>query len=343
MAGLALAWCAPADAADPPRRVASFNVCADQLVVALADPDQIVGLSPYAPDPAISVVADKARRIRCSAGQAEAMVPLNPDLVLVGPWDRPLTQRMLRVLGFRVVGGRRSSTIWPPAIAQIREVATLLGHPERGEALIAEIEAAQRRLAAAPRPKSSSALLVGNSGYTVGPDSLAGALLREAGLTPPPGAPAGYGGYVPLEKLIMLRPDFLVMSSADRDAGRAGRALSHASGVARALPARAADRAASPLHAVRGPEPGRGVRLSHGCADAAGGAANSYAACAAHSAIIAAERVEPVGERGRTRLQDQRRFDLAQPARAHRRDGVEAVARRRPSPARISCRTRSRR
>ena len=98
-------------------------------------------------------------------------------------------------------------------IAQIREIAKLLGHPERGEALIAEIEAARRRLAAAPRPKSSSAMLVGNSGYTVGPESLAGALLREAGLAAPPGAPAGYGGYVPLEKLIMLRPDFLVMTN----------------------------------------------------------------------------------------------------------------------------------
>ena len=74
-------------------------------------------------------------------------------------------------------------------------------------------KAARRRLAAAPRPAASSALLIGNAGYTVGPDSLAGALLREAGLAPPPGAPAGYGGYVPLEKLIMLRPDFLVMAS----------------------------------------------------------------------------------------------------------------------------------
>ena len=32
--------------ADMPRRIASFNVCADQLAVALADPSQIVGLSP---------------------------------------------------------------------------------------------------------------------------------------------------------------------------------------------------------------------------------------------------------------------------------------------------------
>jgi iron complex transport system substrate-binding protein len=211
LAGFALA-CSMAGATDAPKRIASFNVCADQLVVALADPDQIVGLSPYASDPAISVIADKARQHPKLALQAEAMVPLKPDLVLVGTWDRPLTQRMLRSLGFRVVGVDVVSDI-AAGIAQIREMARLLGHAERGEALIAEIEAARRRLASAPRPKTSSALLIGNSGYTVGPNSLAGALLREAGLTPPPGAPAGYGGYVPLEKLIMLRPDFLVMAS----------------------------------------------------------------------------------------------------------------------------------
>ena len=212
VAGLALVCCAPAGAADPPRRVASFNVCADQLVVALADPDQIVALSPNARDPAISVIADKALPYPLLGRTAETMVPLKPDLVLVGPWDRPLTQRMLHVLGFRIVGVALVNDL-TTGIAQIRAVAKLLGHPERGEALIGEIEAARRRLAAAPRPKSSSALLIGNSGYTVGPDSLAGALLREAGLAPPAGAPAGYGGYVPLEKLIMLRPDFLVMAS----------------------------------------------------------------------------------------------------------------------------------
>ena len=212
LAGLALGWLTPAGAADPPRRIASFNVCADQLVVALADPDQIVALSPNARDPAISVVVDKAANYPLLGRTAEAMVPLKPDLVLVGPWDRPLTQRLLHVLGFRIVNVPLVNDL-ATGIAQIREIAKLLGHPERGEALIAEIEAARRRLAAAPRPKSLSALLVGNSGYTVGPDSLAGALLREAGLAPPPGAPAGYGGYVPLEKLIMLRPDFLVMTS----------------------------------------------------------------------------------------------------------------------------------
>jgi iron complex transport system substrate-binding protein len=211
LAGLALA-CSAAVADEPPRRIASFNVCADQLVIALADPDQIVALSPNARDPAISVVTEKAANYPLLGRTAEAMVPLKPDLVLVGPWDRPLTQRLLHVLGFRIVGVPLVNDL-ATGIAQIRDIAKLVGHPERGEALIAEIEAARKRLAAAPRPKSSSAMLVGNSGYTVGPESLAGALLREAGLAAPAGAPAGYGGYVPLEKLIMLRPDFLVMTS----------------------------------------------------------------------------------------------------------------------------------
>ena len=213
--------------AQAPRRIASFNVCADQLVVALADPGQIVGLSPYAGDPAISTIADKARDFPRLPLQAEALVPLDPDLVLVGTWDRPLTQRLLRTLGMRVVGVDVVSDL-DAARAQIRRLAALLGHPGRGEALIAGIDAAQRRLQAAPRPASSSALLIGNGGYTVGPDSLASALMAEAGLTPPAGAPAGYGGFVPLEKLIVLKPDYLVMASLiERADGQGALFLTH--------------------------------------------------------------------------------------------------------------------
>jgi len=198
--------------ADTPRRIASFNLCADQLVVALADPEQIAGLSPYASDPRVSAVAKEAGRFPKLPLQAEALVPLKPDVVLVGTWDRPLTQRMLKSLGFRVVPVDVVANV-DAAYRQIRDMAKLVGHPERGEALIARIEAARARLKAAPRPASSSALLIGNNGYTVGPDSLASALMAEAGLTPPAGAPKGYGGYVPLERLIELKPDVLVMAS----------------------------------------------------------------------------------------------------------------------------------
>jgi iron complex transport system substrate-binding protein len=213
-------------AAEPPRRVVSFNVCADQLVVALADPNQIVALSPYATDPTISVVAEEARAYPRVGWTAEAIVPLAPDLVLVGSWDRSLTQRMLKALGLRLEAVDLVSDI-ESGIKQIREVAALLGHPERGEALIAKIASARERLLP-ERLQNSTALLIGNGGYTVGLASLAAALMAEAGLSPPPGAPPGYGGFVPLEKLLVLRPDYLVMSSLiERPDGQGALYLTH--------------------------------------------------------------------------------------------------------------------
>ena len=208
---LACAWAAagPPAKADPPRRVVSFNVCADQLAVALADPAQVVGLSPYATNPTLSAVAEEARAYRRIQWHAESVVPLDPDLVLVGPRDRSVTQRLLGALGFRVVSVDFVSTI-AAARAQIREVAALLGHPGRGEQLLSRLDAAQARLASVPRPRASTALLVGHDGYTEGRTSRAAGLIAEAGLRPPPGAPAGIGGFVPLETLVMMRPDLLV-------------------------------------------------------------------------------------------------------------------------------------
>ena len=63
--------------------------------------------------------------------QAESTIPLNPDLVLVGPWDRSLMQRLLRALGFRVVevdviadlAGARARSARSPHCSDIRSAA----------------------------------------------------------------------------------------------------------------------------------------------------------------------------------------------------------------------------
>jgi iron complex transport system substrate-binding protein len=199
-------------AAESPKRVVSFNICADQLAVALADPSQIAGLSPYAADPVLSAVAEAAKNFHRIDWQAESTIPLKPDLVLVGPRDRSVTRRLLHSLGYRVAEIELVSTI-AAARDQVRAVAALLGQRDRGEALLARIDAARARLAAAPRPPGATALLIGHAGYTEGPASLAAALMAEAGLRPPPGAPAGIGGFVSLERLVRIRPDLIVMHS----------------------------------------------------------------------------------------------------------------------------------
>lgn len=213
-------------AADPPRRVVSFNQCGDQLVLALADPDQIAGLSPYAADPMLSAVADKAKAYPRLDWQAESTIALQPDLVLIGQNDRPVTKHILRAQGLRLYEIALISDL-DAARRQIIEVATVLGHPERGARLLAELDAARGRLHAAPKPPFQSALLVNRGGYTAGEKSLAAALLAEAGFKPPPGAPPGYGGYVPLEKLLMLRPDAIVLNNLPRESDQGSYNLSH--------------------------------------------------------------------------------------------------------------------
>lgn len=203
--------------ADAPRRVVSFNLCADQLVMALADSDQIAALSPYATDPNLSVVAGAASRFQTLDWSAEGVVALQPDLVLVGPNDRRETRRMLATHGVPLFDVALVTSL-PAARAQIRTVAAQLGHPDRGEAMVRALDAARARLAAVARIPSQTALVVERGGYVEGPASLAATLLAEAGLRPPSGGPRGYGGYISLEALLMIRPDFLVLKDAPAEA-----------------------------------------------------------------------------------------------------------------------------
>lgn len=221
--GMLAAPCGPGARAEAPKRIVSFNLCADQLVLALADPEQIAGLSPFAVDAALSVMTERGARFKRLDWDAESIVNLAPDLVLVGPSTRP-TRAMLNAMGIRVVEIGLISNL-AAAQAQAREIGTLLGHPGRGEALARELGEAEARLAAAARKPPLTALLVQRSGYSEGPASLVAAMLTVAGLRPPPNAPVGFGGfggYLSLEQLLVDGPDVLVLQDPPRAAGDQG-------------------------------------------------------------------------------------------------------------------------
>jgi iron complex transport system substrate-binding protein len=196
--------------AEAPRRIVSFNLCADQLVVSLADSGQIAALSPYAQDPHLSVVAERARQFPTLSWSAEGTVAVGPDLVLVGPNDRRETRRMLSELNIPVADVPLVTDI-AAARTQILTVAARLGHADRGEAMVRALDAARARLAAVARPSARSVLVVERGGYVEGPQSLTSTLLTEAGLRPAQGAPSGFGGYLSLEALLVARPDILVL------------------------------------------------------------------------------------------------------------------------------------
>ncbi|MBX9709962.1 MAG: ABC transporter substrate-binding protein [Xanthobacteraceae bacterium] len=203
-----------------PHRIVSFNLCADQLLLALADPGQIAGLSPYAADSSLSVLAAEAGKYPRLGWDTEYVINLSPDLVLVGPSDRP-TRAILNATGLRVVQIDLVSDL-AQARQQIVEVAALIGHPDRGEILVRQLQDAETKLAASALLPPRTASVLERGGYTEGTASLITAMLKTAGLQPPPNARGGFGGFVSMETLLTEGPDILVLQDIPHEAGDQG-------------------------------------------------------------------------------------------------------------------------
>lgn len=219
-------------AAPTPRRIVSLNVCADQYVLALADPWQIAAISPYGHDPELSAAIGKARRFRALTRPSEEVLALKPDL-LVGFPDG----------GGGVVGapagkwrtlGLASADSFDAIRAQVRQVAAAVGHRERGEALIRAME---RDLAALPKARRGGvAAYYQRRGYLTGTGTLVDDMMRRAGLTnlaAKLGKPAL--AQVPLEQMVASRPDWLIVESgSERVVDQGTEMLQHP--VLRAVP-----------------------------------------------------------------------------------------------------------
>jgi iron complex transport system substrate-binding protein len=228
-AALALALSLPPANAEPvPQRVVSINLCADELLLALADPAQIADLSIYATDPGLSFFAEEAKRFRHDASAAETVVDVAPDLVLAGRFGKRETRTTLVALGYRVVELEPARST-ADSIAEIRKVAAILGHPARGEALVNRINEARNQATAvidAGPGKRRSVVLYLRRGYVTGSHTLTDELLAIVGLDNAGSRLAGTtGGLVPLEKLIAAPPDYLLVSSLQPAAEDQGSAL----------------------------------------------------------------------------------------------------------------------
>lgn len=213
--------------ADGASRIVSINLCADELLIALADPTQIISLSPHAVDPDLSFMAREAAKFRHDAGSAESVIDLKPDLVLAGRFTKLATRNMLTRLGYTVVLLDAARSI-DQSIAQIREIARLVGHPDRGEQLIDRIEAARERAgnAAARLDTAPSVAAYQRRGYVTGNETLIGELLTTVGFTHEGGNLVGRtGGFVSLERLVQQRPEYLVVTSANIHSEDQGTAL----------------------------------------------------------------------------------------------------------------------
>ena len=222
----AAAWlmsCAASSAAGP--RIVSMNVCSDQLVLSLADPDQILGLSRFSRDAWQSWAADKARNYPRLSGEAEDVLVLKPDIVVVSLFDKRATRELLKANGLHLVEFTVPRTL-DEVKAQIRAMGEVVQHPDRAEAEIARLDAAIVRARAAASGRHYRVLPLERRGFVSGEASLVNSLLNEVGLTNAAGELGiGTGGFASLEAIVKLRPDFILVAEAGDRAEDDGRAF----------------------------------------------------------------------------------------------------------------------
>ena len=226
---LLLCWLSSVTAlADVPQRVVSINLCTDQLLLMLADTDQISSVSKLAIEPESSFMAEQALAYPVNHGKTEELLALKPDLIVAGQYSASRMVGMLKELGYRVetfpivndLDGIRTSII---------RMANLLGKPKRGEQLLKQME--QRlALSALKRPKRKPrAAIYQPNGYTSGSNTLQDIALVLAGWENV-AASIGINGYstIDLESLLLANPQQLFSSAyAPGTQSRAQQQLNH--------------------------------------------------------------------------------------------------------------------
>jgi iron complex transport system substrate-binding protein len=210
-------WASLAGAAENPRphRIVSLNLCSDELVLRLADRTNIASVTWLSHDPNISNVADLAAGVPANHGLSEEVLAARPDAILAGKHTARVTVALLRHAGTKV-----NDLDVPHSLADIRaqilEVATSLGEPQRGLHLIADMDA---RLAALPSPgpgRRPRAIVYNPNGFTVGRGTLVDEILTRAGLDNV-AVDIGIDNYgrIPLELVAVNAVDILILG-ADR-------------------------------------------------------------------------------------------------------------------------------
>jgi len=215
-------------AAPAPRRVVSLNPCLDAILLDVADPGQIAALSHYSREPSQSAIAAVARRYPFTWGSAEEIVALKPDLVLTSGMGAAALTSVLPRLHIRQASFTVPDSV-EESLAQVARVASLVGHPDRGQALIARIRAGLA--AAAPRPGEPrlGALIYEYHGLASGSGTLVDELMRHTGFD---NLAPRYGlrrtGAVPLDALVANPPQVLLAGRlAPDEPVWADRVLSH--------------------------------------------------------------------------------------------------------------------
>ena len=186
-----------------PRRVASLNLCADELLLQLAAPAQIVSITHLSQQEAETPLWRRALSYPRNDGSLLSVVEQRPDLIVTmggGIRDRA---DIAGQLGIPVLDLAFAQTLGDVG-ENVRRLAAALGRPEAGAALLRRMTALMR----SRPPLRVDTIWLGGGGRTVAATGLEAQWLALAGLRQRP----LQGDRLPLETLIVRPPALLLRS-----------------------------------------------------------------------------------------------------------------------------------
>jgi iron complex transport system substrate-binding protein len=214
LAGLGL-LVIPALAQPPPRRVASLNLSADEVLSAILPPGRLVGVTRWVDDRGSSNVVGRvpASAKRFLKVDIEQLVAAAPDLVVLSEYTDADAQRLLERSGIRVHRMQGLASIAGVRQA-ILDLGRAVGEPAAAARLVegydAKLLEVARRLEGAQRPR----VLYWSGDMTAGADTAIGSLIECAGGANV-GRELGLSGIVPpgAERAFLADPDVVLVTT----------------------------------------------------------------------------------------------------------------------------------
>jgi len=209
---LAFLFAAAALLAGSPQRVVSQTVGTDDLLLALAAPEQIAALSHLARDERYSPSFKEARKVPClTNGEAEDILRHQPDLVLAATYTQPEVLHLLRRAKVNILLIAKFETL-EDLYTNTRRIGKALGRTQRAEELIVQwrkrVETLHQRL---QNVQPVRVLAVGLYPFTAGSGTTFQDLCDHAGALNV-AAEAGLEGHAPTpgEQVLSWRTEVLV-------------------------------------------------------------------------------------------------------------------------------------
>jgi iron complex transport system substrate-binding protein len=197
---ISLVLAGPAEAA--PSRVASLNLCTDELLLALAAPEQVASVTHLSAQPLESPFWRRALRHHRNDGSLIDVASVRPDLVLDMGGGARDSSRIAERLGIRLL-----VLPFPQRLTDVEQsiarVAAALGRPEAGRRLLRRIAALRSSV-----PPAGDAAWLGGGGRSLSADGLGAEWMALAGLRQRPLR----GDRLTLEQLIAAPPELLLVS-----------------------------------------------------------------------------------------------------------------------------------